>query len=700
MPVGWKTFGNNDYRVSLDSVSVKSGKYAACIEFEGEKTDFRAWSFSIPGSYTGKKVKLTGYIKTENVSAGYAGLWMRIDPGIAFDNMSKNGITGTTGWEKYEITLNADQTTPGQLVFGGLLTGKGKMWIDDLNITIDGRTIQKVKPFERKHYPAYDDHTFDEGSAITTLSLDTGQIAKLQTLGLVWGFLKYYHPVVATGKLNWDYELFRVLPAITRAKRKSECDSIYVQWIKRLGAFETGKESGTDRSAIKTEPDLDWISDSGFSDELAALLLKVKNAKRPRQHFYISLEKGVGNPDFENENPYKAMKYPDAGYRLLAVYRYWNIIQYYFPYRHLIEEDWKAVLAEFIPKVAGAENEEKYVLSLLELIVRIRDTHANLGGSTVLHYRYGKMFTAVRLGFIENKAVVTGYYDDTAGRETGLEIGDVITHINNRSVDDILRERLKYIPGSNYAAQLRDVAPSLLGTNDTILPVQFLRDNKTENRMLKTYDAKTFRGFNNPKTPDTCFKFVSPGIACINNGLMSRKDLPGIWKEAEHTKGLIIDIRNYPSDFLLYKLSEYLMPKATPFVKFTIGSTEMPGRFLFSPTLKAGKQTKSGYKGKVIILVNETTQSSAEFHAMAYRVHPNATVIGSTTAGADGNVSQLTLPGGLTTRISGIGVYYPDGKETQRIGIVPDIIITPTINGIKNGKDELMEKAIEIIQSQ
>ena len=85
---------------------------------------------------------------------------------------------------------------------------------------------------------------------------------------------------------------------------------------------------------------------------------------------------------------------------------------------------------------------------------------------------------------------------------------------------------------------------------------------------------------------------------------------------------------------------------------------------------------------------------------MAYRVNPNTTVIGSTTAGADGNVSQFYLPGGISTAISGIGVYYPDGKETQRIGIIPDIELKPTVLGIKSGKDELIEKAIELINRQ
>ena len=68
-----------------------------------------------------------------------------------------------------------------------------------------------------------------------------------------------------------------------------------------------------------------------------------------------------------------------------------------------------------------------------------------------------------------------------------------------------------------------------------------------------------------------------------------------------------------------------------------------------------------------------------------------------TTAGADGNVSRITLPGGLWTAISGVGVYYPDGKQTQRVGIVPDIVVKPTVEGIRAGKDELLDMAIDVI---
>jgi C-terminal processing protease CtpA/Prc len=103
------------------------------------------------------------------------------------------------------------------------------------------------------------------------------------------------------------------------------------------------------------------------------------------------------------------------------------------------------------------------------------------------------------------------------------------------------------------------------------------------------------------------------------------------------------------------------------------------------------------YGGKVVLLVDEVSQSQAEYTTMAFRAAPGTIVIGSTTAGADGNVSQIPLPGGLRTMISGVGVFYPDKRPTQRIGIVPDIEARPTLDGIRTGRDEVLEAALRHI---
>ena len=83
---------------------------------------------------------------------------------------------------------------------------------------------------------------------------------------------------------------------------------------------------------------------------------------------------------------------------------------------------------------------------------------------------------------------------------------------------------------------------------------------------------------------------------------------------------------------------------------------------------------------------------------MALRATPHCVLLGSPTAGADGNVSRLVLPGNVLTALSGIGIYYPDGRATERIGLVPDIAVRPTSAGLRAGKDELRERAVELIR--
>ena len=64
-----------------------------------------------------------------------------------------------------------------------------------------------------------------------------------------------------------------------------------------------------------------------------------------------------------------------------------------------------------------------------------------------------------------------------------------------------------------------------------------------------------------------------------------------------------------------------------------------------------------------MILVDEGSQSQAEYTAMALRTSPGALVIGSQTSGADGNVSTIPLPFGMSSYLSGLGVFTPSGGQ-------------------------------------
>ncbi|MBK7228239.1 MAG: hypothetical protein IPH97_05110 [Ignavibacteriales bacterium] len=373
------------------------------------------------------------------------------------------------------------------------------------------------------------------------------------------------------------------------------------------------------------------------------------------------------------------------------------MIQYYFPYRNLIDENWDDVLKVFIPKIVSGDDELSYKLTLLELIGKISDTHANIWSrEDTLSKFYGFKSVPIEIKIIDNQVVVTKIYDEL-DENIDIEPGDIITHINGEATEKMINEKIKYCPASNLPTKLRDVSRRLLRTNNDFLELTVQRDKSSNKIKTNCIDFGKIKYWEN-STPS--YKIIENNIGYIFPGNLKKGEIDSIMSVLANTKGLIIDFRCYPSDFIVFSLGKHLMPKPTEFVKFSVGSMVNPGEFTFTQPLLVGENRMDYYKNKIVIIINELTQSSAEYHTMAFCVAPNAIVLGSKTAGADGNVSTIIFPSNIRTMISGLGIYYPDGTETQRVGIIPDIEMKPTIKGIRNGEDELLNKAIEIIKQQ
>ena len=540
---------------------------------------------------------------------------------------------------------------------------------------------------------------FTSGSKIMIEQYDTVTIENLTILCKIWGFLKYYHPTLAEGKFNWDIELFQIMPSILQSKSVSERNSIFEEWINNLGKVESSKEDAIIHAdSVKMYPDISWIEDrSTLGNNVVNQLVEIKNSKRGSDHYYIDFVPDANNPIFKNENEYISFSYPDTGYYLLALFRYWNIIQYYFPYKYLIGENWNDILPEFIPQFIDAKNELEYKLLLLKLIARIHDTHANINGEAILEQYKGMNIAPYEITFVENKAIITESFKHENTDVRSIQKGDILLSINDESINDIIQRKLPFTPASNYPTQLRNIALNLLRTNNNKLLIEYEHKNETFKDSITCCPLSDVNIPSKLQQNKPCYQLLlmDRSISYIYPG----STIGGTIPDSINTKGIIIDLRCYPSSKKVKGYWEFNQLYAQPleFAKFTKGSFKAPGTFTFTPSLTVGKSNKNHYTGKIIVLINELTQSHAEFVAMKYQCIPNSIFMGSTTAGADGNVSGFTLPGGVNTSITGIGVYYPDGRETQRIGIVPDIEVKPTIKGIQEGKDEVLEKAIQLI---
>ncbi|RXG18404.1 peptidase S41-like protein [Leeuwenhoekiella aestuarii] len=694
-PKDWFAWG--DYTLTADTTTVHSGKFSGKIKAT-KAGSFGSIGYRIPANYEGTSIQLEGYMKLKNVANGFGGLLIRIDDdqkSIAFDNMESQHIKDTKDWQHYSITLPYPREAE-NIFIGGILTGTGEAWFDDFVLTIDGKDVQTLAEKEKPVFKATLDNEFELGSKIDVPKLDEALISNLELLGTVWGFLKYNHPEVCKGNYNWDFELFRMLPNYLKTTNKIERDQILLQWISKYGELDKCTECKKTSPEAFIKPDLSWLNADDLNPELKNKIEYIYQNRCQGKHFYIK-KGGAGNPDFSNENIYYSLPSDDDGFQLLALYRYWNMVHYFFPSKYLTDNDWNGVLKEYIPKFINAKNKFEYELASIELIGEINDTHASTSvGFSNVQYKRGNLYPPILTQFIDEQLVVTDYYKPELKGASQVETGDVITHIEGKSINTILDSIRPYYPASNDAAKRRNIAYDILRSNKEQIRIDYISNNQKKAALLPLYEKSALNMRWYKWTDEPCYKLLDGNIGYITLAFIKEEDIALIKETFKNTKGIIIDIRNYPSTFVPFTLGSYFVSSTTPFVKFTKFNLDNPGEFNFTAPLEIPKDAET-YRGKLVVLVNEDTQSQAEYTAMAFRAGANTTIVGSTTAGADGNVSSIYLPGGLLTNISGNGVYYPDGTQTQRVGIIPDVEVTPTIEGLKKGRDEVLEKAIEVI---
>ena len=697
-PIGWHLNGS----IKIDSLFFTEGKYSLQLYKKLGASGFVSCSNTINAPITGRLLKLKGDIRSENIKNGFAGLWIRIEDKngdiLSFENMQGNGIVDSHDWNKYSIEVPFDAKAS-KVYFGVLLAGSGSAWVDNLQLFIDDTPIQNVALKRTDFLPA------DEGSGINTIHLSKQQIRFLTDLAMVWGFLKYHYPTVIEGRYDWDNELFKAIRKTASETSAIDFNKAIETWIDSLPPIKDC-ESKTDVSKldIKILPTYGYIFNHHFPTSLenkfAAILDVCKGCYTDQ--YYVGIAPQIGNPFFKNENGFINIYNPDAGIRLLSLFRYWNMIQYFCPNRQLLG-NWNAVLSEFIPKFIAASNRQEYILTCLELTTRINDGHAFTSDRVgTLDSIKGLQITPFQAKFIENKLVVTGFYDDSEKGKDNFKLGDIIEAIDSISIDSLVRKYIKYTSGSNQESQLASLASVtgfLLRSNKKSIKVKVkdekgLREVLTETIPLAS--ANTIIDYRNIHVSKG-FERINNNIGYIYPALLKDKDIDSIRILFNDAKGIIFDFRCYPSTFMPFIYGSWLKPNRSDFAKFTLPSILLPGAILNGNVASNGGQ-QATYSGKVVLIVNSSTFSQAEYTVMALSTIPKAVVLGSISAGADGDVSAVLLPGGLRTAISGLGVYYPDGTEAQKAGVKIDMLCSSTIKGIKEGRDELMEKAIYLIE--
>jgi C-terminal processing protease CtpA/Prc len=522
---------------------------------------------------------------------------------------------------------------------------------------------------------------------------------KLVATCKVWGFLKYYHPKVANGELNWDNQLLEKLPKIEKAQTKEEFSLILENWIDDLGPVKEIAPIAIPKDVkfFDKNFDLNWInSNKLFSKKLSKKLKFIEENR-----FQSNEEFGPSFDGFKNLKNYFNLDYTNKNSKLLMFYAYWNVVEYYYPYKYIMDQKWDKTLDELLPFVVESKTPEDFYKVLRKAAAKLNDTH-------VQFHIYPSSETAKKSYYyfpatgkvIDEKLVITEILGDSLAEVDNIKIGTVITKINDKSIKEIIEEKRDIVSASNEVAFLDKVLRTILMSESEKVNVEFLKDGKYETKSMTWFnyhDSHRNEYKKGAQKKKDKFKLLDNNIGYVNMGVIKPKNVPDMIDALKSTKAIVFDIRNYPNG-TFGEIANFLNSEEKEFCLYTYPYPNYPGKYTWEEGRKVGFENKDNYKGKVVVLLNEDSISQSEWTAMCFQTAGNTTIIGSQTAGADGNVFEFDFSG-YHTNFSGIGVYYPDGRETQRVGIVPDIEVKPTILGIQQGKDEVLERALLYIEN-
>ncbi|GAA3971533.1 hypothetical protein GCM10022246_25010 [Pedobacter ginsengiterrae] len=558
----------------------------------------------------------------------------------------------------------------------------------------------------------------------------------------IWGLVKYKSQKSIVGKFDADKVFLSLIDSVKNADQK-QFNQLISTMIGAVDPAFTAKAHSYDHDALNSyrhllkNVDYNWIKDKKYTVALRKQLIALSNqVNLSGNHQYIPTV--WYESDLPNEAAYTNYTFNEERMNLLTLAKAWNAIEYLFPYKYMMDKDWRKVLTSMIPMFREIRNRLSYEKSVLMLEVAINDTH---GGefmengnlkmtSDIVKVRYYPPFDykAEAKGIIVKK-----FLNDSLAKSSSLKAGDEIVAINGIKMEGWLKERGALLPASNDAVKYRQLSTSNNDRGDTFafsnlkggtLNVKVRRDGAYLNLKLVMLDRRNRESIKiiedyilQKRAKEKKIKGIENigDITLFRAGNFFDKDLPKdndlakLSAELKSKRALVFDMRKYPQapGLFGYYLPLVLGKAPFAFARYYAADLKDPGTFIHREGIENYMyMSKDGtkpmgelYKGKIVILTDENTQSMGEWFSMMLRqFNANATIIGSQTAGADGDVKRLTLPGGYRFSFTGNGIFYPDGRETQRVGIKPDIYFKVSAKDLSGVEDVHLQRALNLIR--
>jgi len=389
-----------------------------------------------------------------------------------------------------------------------------------------------------------------------------------------------------------------------------------------------------------------------------------------------------GRPKLESLSPAELAR--------LNVAVLWPVIRHFYPYQELVD-DWSGMLRTALHESHAVTDREAHRRVLQRMLVPLIDGHV-----VVIDFeeygQYDHAWLPVALQTVDGELAVTRSGDDDSVRP-----GDRILAIDGEPAADWIERKRGYLSGSPQW-RTRQVRNNFLrGPRDASRTLVLDRDGKK-------FEATLVHAVDDPVVPhaNASVEELADGIMYVDLTSIEPAELDQIVPSLVESRGVVFDLRGNPIG-PVHELLGHLMGGPDDWEGWMrVLLARAPGGDLVEAihTQWAMQPASPSIEAPVAFLTNESAISYSESILGLVKYHGLGTIVGSNTAGSNGNIVRLSLPGDFLVNYTGMYVIGPDGSPLQGLGIEPDIQALPTIEGLRTGSDEVLERALKWIGNQ
>jgi hypothetical protein len=676
--------------------------------------------------FRGKRIVLTAKVRLLGVAGRVAGrtqCWLRVDRENQqmgfFDNCGDRPIMAPE-WQTVRIAGDVAEDATNICVGLMVLGGDGPADLDAVTIT----ATDQPEPVD------------DPPRALTEPGL-----ANLEALTRVLGYVRHYCPSDEAAAVDWNRFIVdaidRVEPAANAEELARSLRSVLAPIAPALtlsaspieGPFDPTSMVGPDDHPLETirwhhrgfNPSAPKQGTIYFSERVKhALSAKLSEGEPAIGECLTTRLVTLGNPaasgvwlrmpivlyvDEHGTLPRPSLSFspsqnaPDLtadsrAVRLAGVIVAWNVLRHHYPYFDVVRDDWTAALGEALKSAATDADSAAFQFTLERLVAHLHDGHGGVSGRSL--GAFARFSLPLVIVFVGDEPIVLNAVGDAVPK--GVRPGDALVSIDGKPVAEFVEEARLHesaaTTGYFHSRAARRIARRF--TSDPVPVVLRSPDSKEHTATLTpvTFDRIP------PERSGPIISEPKPGVWYIDLDRATDKDLTAAMPSLAKATGIVFDMRGYPNNFSMGLLG-HLTDAPVLCARWEIPLADRPDqdKLTFDHSRWNLPPLKPRLAARVAFITDGRAISAAETFLGIVEAYKLAEIVGEPTAGTNGNVNTISLPGGFTIAFTGMKVLKHDGSQHHGIGIVPTVPAHRTIAGIAAARDEMLEKAIEVVSS-